>query len=71
MIWYLLGFVLIALKVTGVVAWSWLIILLPFAIPAIISLIGIAFVGFMLVVAALIAIYKTRKDDDASRRKDW
>lgn len=50
MMFAIIGFILILLKVTGIISWSWTIVLLPFLIPltAILILIVFVFLATML-----------------------
>ncbi len=50
MMFVTIGFILILLKVTGIISWSWTIVLLPFLIPltAILILIVFVFLATML-----------------------
>ena len=54
----LLGIVFIVLKLTGVIAWSWLWVLAPFWVPAALFVVVVVPVLFVVVVAAIIKAFK-------------
>lgn len=52
-----LGIVFIVLKLTGVITWSWWLVLLPFLVPLVVG--G---VGLLASIVALVVMYRKRND---------
>lgn len=51
----LLGLLFIALKLTGVIAWSWLWVLSPLWIPLALAIVGFIIAGLFMVIGHLLS----------------
>lgn len=49
-----LGIAFIVLKLTGVITWSWWLVLLPFLVPLVVGAVG----GLLALIVALIVMYR-------------
>jgi hypothetical protein len=57
MFWLLLGSIFVALKLTGVIAWSWFWVLFPFFVPVMAISACAFFIGVCALLAALMDKY--------------